>query len=49
MATTHATYESKLGLRPKHEVAGGVVREFGEKQQRSWDRLAAPLHLHSSD
>jgi catechol 2,3-dioxygenase-like lactoylglutathione lyase family enzyme len=24
-------YEGKLGLRPKQEVAGGVIYEFGEK------------------
>jgi catechol 2,3-dioxygenase-like lactoylglutathione lyase family enzyme len=31
VARARGFYEGKLGLRPKQEVAGGVVYEFGEK------------------
>jgi catechol 2,3-dioxygenase-like lactoylglutathione lyase family enzyme len=31
VARARRFYEGKLGFRPKHEVAGGVVYEFGEK------------------
>jgi catechol 2,3-dioxygenase-like lactoylglutathione lyase family enzyme len=31
LARARAFYERKLGFRPTHEVAGGVVYEFGDK------------------
>jgi len=31
VARARRFYEGKLGFRPKHELAGGVVYEFGEK------------------
>ena len=31
VARARGFYEGRLGLRPKQEVAGGVVYEFGEK------------------
>src|SRR6266481_5304375 len=31
VARARRFYEGKLGFRPKHEIAGGVVYEFGEK------------------